>query len=103
MRLKLTWNGLRWRSMPFAGRSGEIRRRRSSSCRRGSSMSSSDRGRLAKGRFGAIGVLIAAGLALGACSVQTLYGPSNFTEVSAVQANLTRISVAEVTDRVGQQ
>jgi LPS-assembly lipoprotein len=65
-------------------------------------MSSSDRGSRAQGRFGAIGVLVAA-LALGACSVQTLYGPTNFTEGSAVQSTLTRISVSEVSDRVGQQ
>jgi LPS-assembly lipoprotein len=65
-------------------------------------MSSSDRGSRKHSRFGAIGVLVAA-LALGACSVQTLYGPTNFTEGSAVQSTLTRISVSEVTDRVGQQ
>ena len=65
-------------------------------------MSSSDRGSPANRRFGAIGALMAA-LALGACSVQPLYGPSNFLEGSTVQASLTRISVAEVTDRVGQQ
>lgn len=66
-------------------------------------MSSSDRGSPANRRFGAVGVLVAAALALGACSVQPLYGPSNFTDGSSVQANLTRISVGEVTDRVGQQ
>jgi LPS-assembly lipoprotein len=65
-------------------------------------MSSSDRGSRAHSRFGAIGVLLAA-LALGACSVQTLYGPTNFTDGSAVQSTLTRISVSEVSDRVGQQ
>jgi LPS-assembly lipoprotein len=65
-------------------------------------MSSSDRGSRAHSRFGAIGVLLAA-LTLGACSVQTLYGPTNFVEGSAVQSTLTRISVAEVQDRVGQQ
>lgn len=65
-------------------------------------MSSSDSGSRKHSRFGAIGVLVAA-LALGACSVQTLYGPTSFTEGSAVQSTLTRISVSEVSDRVGQQ
>jgi LPS-assembly lipoprotein len=65
-------------------------------------MSSSDRGSGARSRFGAFAVLGAA-LALGACSVQTLYGPTNFVEGSAVQSTLTRISVSEVSDRVGQQ
>jgi len=65
-------------------------------------MSSSDRGSRSLRRFGTIGV-VAAILALGACSVQPLYGPSNFTDSGAVQATLTRISVGPVTDRVGQQ
>lgn len=67
-------------------------------------MSSSDRGSPANRRFGVKGALvILAALALGACSVQTLYGPSNFAEGSAVQSTLTRISVGPVTDRVAQQ
>lgn len=67
-------------------------------------MSSSEHGSPANRRFGASGVVMAAALALGACSVQPLYGPSNFIDGGgAVQANLTRISVDEVGDRVGQQ
>lgn len=65
-------------------------------------MSSSDRDRGASCRFGTISVLVAA-LMLGACSVQPLYGPTSFSGGSAVQATLTRISVAPVNDRVGQQ
>lgn len=67
-------------------------------------MSSSDRGSGASRRFGAKGVvLMVAALALGACSAQPLYGPTNFLDSGSVQASLTRISVSEVTDRVGQQ
>jgi len=67
-------------------------------------MSSSDRGSGANRRFGVRGaVLFGLALALGACSVQPLYGPSSFVEASAVQSNLVRISVGEVTDRVSQQ
>jgi LPS-assembly lipoprotein len=67
-------------------------------------MSSSERGSPAHRRFGATGVLVAAALALGACSVQPLYGPSNFIDGGgAVQSNLTRISVEQVGDRVAQQ
>ena len=65
-------------------------------------MSSSDRGSRANRRYGALGVLAMA-LALGACSVQPLYGPASFTDSGAVQQTLTRISVAQVNDRVGQQ
>ncbi|HET7716464.1 MAG TPA: LPS assembly lipoprotein LptE [Bauldia sp.] len=65
-------------------------------------MSSFDRGIPARRRFGAVGALAVA-LALGACSVQPLYGPSNFAGGSEVQSTLTRISVAPVDDRVGQQ
>ena len=67
-------------------------------------MSSFDRGSGANRRFGR-GALMAAVAAftLGACSVQPLYGPSNFVDGSPVQSTLTRISVGEVTDRVGQQ
>lgn len=65
-------------------------------------MSSSDRDRGANRRFGVFGTLVAA-LALGACSVQPLYGPTSFAGGSAVQSTLTRISVAPVNDRVGQQ
>ncbi len=67
-------------------------------------MSSFDRGSGANRRFGG-GVLLAAAaaLALGACSVQPLYGPSNFVDSGPVQSTLTRISVGEVNDRVGQQ
>lgn len=64
-------------------------------------MSSSDRGSRANRRFGAFGALLTA-LALSACSVQPLYGPSNFVEGSTVQSTLTRISVGQVNDRVGQ-
>lgn len=65
-------------------------------------MSSSDHGRRGNGRFGVMGVLAAA-LLLGACSVQTLYGPTTVSGGSAVQSTLTRISVEPVNDRVGQQ
>lgn len=65
-------------------------------------MSSSDRDRPAQRRYGAVGVLAMA-LALGACSVQPLYGPVSFTDSGAVQQTLTRISVGQVNDRVGQQ
>ena len=65
-------------------------------------MSSSDHGRRGNGRFGVMGVLAAA-LVLGACSVQTLYGPTTVSGGSAVQSTLTRISVEPVNDRVGQQ
>ena len=65
-------------------------------------MSSSDRGNRPSRRFGALSILGAA-LLLGACSVQPLYGPSNFTDGSAVQKTLTRISVGSVDDRVAQQ
>ncbi len=65
-------------------------------------MSSSDRGSRPSRRLGALGILGAA-LLLGACSVQPLYGPSNFTDGSAVQKTLTRISVGPVDDRVAQQ
>ena len=67
-------------------------------------MSSFDRGSAANRRFGGVALLAAAAaLALGACSVQPLYGPSNFVDAGPVQSNLTRISVAPVNDRVGQQ
>jgi LPS-assembly lipoprotein len=67
-------------------------------------MSSSDRGSRANRRFGARGaVLLGAALVLGACSAQPLYGPTAFLDSGSVQASLTRISVGEVTDRVGQQ
>jgi LPS-assembly lipoprotein len=65
-------------------------------------MSSSDHGRRGNGRLGVVGVLAAA-LALSACSVQTLYGPSTMAGGSAVQSTLTRISVGQVNDRVAQQ
>ena len=67
-------------------------------------MSSFDRGSGANRRFGVRGaVLLGAALALGACSVQPLYGPASFVDSGPVQGKLTRISVGEVTDRVGQQ
>jgi len=47
--------------------------------------------------------VLAAALVLGACSVQTLYGPTTVSGGSAVQSTLTRISVGPVNDRVGQQ
>jgi LPS-assembly lipoprotein len=65
-------------------------------------MSSSDHGRRGNGRFGVVASLAAA-LALSACSVQTLYGPSSFAGGSEVQSTLTRISVGQVNDRVSQQ
>jgi LPS-assembly lipoprotein len=67
-------------------------------------MSSSDHASRARRRFGARGpVLTLAAALLGACSVQPLYGPSNFVEAGPLAADLTRIAVAPVDDRVAQQ
>lgn len=67
-------------------------------------MSWSDQGTPAQTRLGAraIGIVLAAAL-LGACSVQPLYGPSNFVESGPIESSLTRIAVSQVDDRVGQQ
>ena len=61
-------------------------------------MSSSDRGRRSIRRLGTIGVAAIA-FALGACSVQPLYGPASFSDSGTVQATLTRISVGQVTTK----
>jgi LPS-assembly lipoprotein len=66
-------------------------------------MSSFDYGSPTRRRLGVRAFLfVLAAVALGACTVQPLYGPTGGGG-SAVQANLTRISVDQVNDRVAQQ
>ena len=66
-------------------------------------MLSSDHGSPTRRRAGVRGFLfaLAAAFALAACTVQPLYGPT--VGGGQVQATLTRIDVAPVKDRVGQQ
>src|SRR5690606_30909808 len=84
---------------------------RSSSCRRGSSMSSSDRGQdltrasasargLARGVRGGLAAL-ALGMLVSACTVQPVYMP--IAQGPQVAADLSAISIEDVNDRVGQQ